>query len=49
MLQQGYTALHMAALGNHAEVVKMLIGCGAAVDIRDKVKMIIAGYTKLMQ
>ena len=37
MLQNGDTALHSAALGGHAEVVKMLVKYGAAVDIRNKV------------
>ena len=37
MLQDGETALHLAALFGHVEVVKMLVKYGAAVDIRNKV------------
>ena len=31
------TALFKAAKGGHADTVKMLVDCGTAVDIRDKV------------
>ena len=31
------TALFKAAEGGHTNTVKMLVDCGAAVDIRDKV------------
>ena len=41
MLQDGGTALHLAALKDHVEVVKLLVKHGAAVDVRNKV-------TKLM-
>ena len=37
MLQNGETALHKAALEDHARTVKMLIDYGAVVDIKDKV------------
>ena len=37
MLQSGETALHVAALKGHVEVIKMLVKYGAAVDIRNKV------------
>ena len=37
MLQDGVTALHLATLEGHVEVVKMLVKYGAAVDIRNKV------------
>ena len=37
MLQNGETALHKAALKGYVEVMKMLVKCGAAVDIRNKV------------
>ena len=37
MLQNGETALHLAAMKGRVEVVKMLVKYGAAVDIRDKV------------
>ena len=36
MLQNEDTALHHAALHSHIEVVKTLVKCGAAVDIRNK-------------
>ena len=37
MLQFGRTALFTAAGRGHADTVKMLVDCGAAVDIRDEV------------
>ena len=37
MLQHGDTALHRAAMGGEVEVVKALVDCGAAVDIRNEV------------
>ena len=37
MLQDGDTALHNAAVRGRIEVVKALVDCGAAVDIRDQV------------
>ena len=37
MLQDGETALYRAAMRGHAEVIKVLVDYGAAVDIRDKV------------
>ena len=42
MLQDGETALHKPAMKGHVEVVKTLIDCGAAVDIRNKVYTISA-------
>ena len=36
-LQNGETALHRAAMRDRAEVIKVLVDYGAAVDIRDKV------------
>ena len=38
MLQDGKTALHLAARYDHVEVVKMLVHYRAAVDIRNKVQ-----------
>ena len=32
---QGRTALHLAALGDHAECVQLLLNAGAHADIRD--------------
>ena len=32
---QGWTPLHWAAYGGHVEVVKALVGLGAAVDVRN--------------
>ena len=46
MLQDGWTALHEAALKGHVEVIKMLIKYGAAVDIRKKVT-IFSGNKKM--
>lgn len=37
MLQDGETALFEAASSGNADVVKMLVKYGVAVDIRDKV------------
>lgn len=37
MLQDGRTALFMAALSGNADVVQMLVEFGIAVDIKDKV------------
>ena len=37
MLQNGETALHLAALEGDFEVVHVLVKYGAAVDIRNKV------------
>ena len=37
MLQDGETALHIAALNGHVETVKTLVKYGAAVYIRNKV------------
>ena len=37
MLQSGETALHWAAREGHVEVIKMLVKCGVAVDIRNEV------------
>ena len=37
MLQDGDTALHLAACKNRVEVVKLLVKHGATLDVRDKV------------
>ena len=37
MLQYGQTALFKAARRGHADTVKMLVDCDAAVDVRDEV------------
>ena len=37
MLQNGETALHLAAKGGCVEVIKMLVKYGAAADIRSMV------------
>ena len=37
MLQGGVTALYWTAFDSHAEVVKLLVKYGAAVDIRGMV------------
>ena len=37
MLQHGDTALHEAAMWGEVEAVKVLVDCGAAVDIRNEV------------
>ena len=38
MLQDGYTALHRAAVEGEKEVINLLVKHGAAVDIRNKVE-----------
>ena len=37
LLQYGQTALFLPAREGHADIVKLLVNYGAAVDIRDKV------------
>jgi ankyrin repeat protein len=37
MLQDGHTALHLAAMVGEVEVINLLVKHGAAVDIRGKV------------
>ena len=37
MLQDGFTALHNAALSGEVEVINLLVKHGAAVDIRNEV------------
>ena len=41
MLQDGETALFRAALRGRVKIVKMLVDYGAAVDVRDKVTVVI--------
>jgi ankyrin repeat protein len=36
-LQQGNTALHLAAINNHAKVVKMLLNAQSDVNIQNEV------------
>ena len=38
MLQDGATALHVAAVGGEVEVINLLVKHGAVVDIKDKVQ-----------
>jgi ankyrin repeat protein len=38
LLQLGITALHLAALNGHPEVVDVLLSLGAAVDDRNEVR-----------
>ena len=42
ILQDDETALQKAALRGYVEIVKTLVDCGAAVDIRNKVYTISA-------
>ena len=37
MLQDGDTALHWAALSDHAEVIPLMVKYGGSLDIRNKV------------
>ena len=37
LLQDGHTALHIAATNNHPEIIKILITNGADVTVVDKV------------
>jgi ankyrin repeat protein len=37
MLQDGDTALHLAAMWGHPEVINLLVKHGAAVEVRNKV------------
>ena len=37
LLQNGHTALHLAASNNHPEVIKVLISNGADITVIDKV------------
>ena len=41
MLQYGETALHKAALSGHVEAIELLVKHEAAVDIRNKVLLLI--------
>ena len=43
MLQDGQTALYVAAWADKAEVINLLVNHGAAVDIRDKVVSYLTG------
>ena len=42
-LQDGYTPLHRAAINGHAEVAKLLLERGAALEAKDNVGGLCAG------